>query len=178
MRPVASLRRLSVLLRQVRIEDATFDNAAFVGRLPRLGTLHVQGETFLSDGIDLHKLRSLDRITVGQLSFEASLFVGAVLSGGEHTLRLSGGTCVALHPLRTRERLNLTHHQLRDKDLAVLLGALSLNPQLLELDLRGNNAPSCRVVKVAMISALPWALLCGVPSPVSRGNIWLSLYME
>ena len=42
---------------------------------------------------------------------------------------------MALHPLRTRERVNLTHHQLRDKDLAVLLGALSLNPHLKKLDL-------------------------------------------
>ena len=147
----------------VRIEDANLHNAAFVARLPRLGTLHVQGETFLSDGIDLNKLRSLNRIAVGQLSFEASLFVGAVLSGGEHTLRLSGGACVALHPLRTRERVTLTHHQLRDKDLAVLLGALSLNQQLKELDLnepRGANAIMYTSnLRAAMVAALPWPLL-------------------
>ena len=142
----------------VRIEDANLHNAAFVARLPRLGTLHVQGETFLSDGIDLNKLRSLNRIAVGQLSFEASLFVGAVLSGGEHTLRLSGGACVALHPLRTRERVNLTHHQLRDKDLAVLLGALSLNPHLKKLDLSRAKimGTAWARLRASMEAALPW----------------------
>ena len=147
----------------VRIEDATFDNAAFVGRLPRLGTLHVQGESFLSDGIDLNKLRSLNRIATGSLSFEAALFVGAALSGGEHTLRLSSGACVALPPLRTRERVNLAHRQLRDKDLAVLLGALSLNQHLKELDLnepRGANAIMYTSnLRAAMVAALPWPLL-------------------
>lgn len=147
----------------VRIEDATFDNAAFVGRLPRLGTLHVQGEAFLSDGVDLNKLRSLNRIATGSLSFEAALFVGAALSGGEHTLRLSSGACVALPPLRTRERVNLAHRQLRDKDLAVLLGALSLNQQLKELDLnepRGANAIMYTSnLRAAMVAALPWPLL-------------------
>jgi len=147
----------------VRIEDATFDNAAFVGRLPRLGTLHVQGESFLSDGIDLNKLRSLNRIATGSLSFEAALFVGAALSGGEHTLRLSSGACVALPPLRTRERVNLAHRQLRDMDLAVLLGALSLNQHLKELDLnepRGVSAITYTSnLRAAMVAALPWPLL-------------------
>ena len=146
----------------VCIEDANLHNASFVARLPRLGTLHVQGEAFLSDGIDVHKLRSLNRIAVGKLSFEASLFVGAVLSGGEHTLRLSGGTCVALYPLRTRERVNLTHHQLRDKDLAVLLGALSLNPHLKKLDL--SRAKIMGTVwarlRASMVAALPWQHRC------------------
>ena len=144
----------------VRIEDANLHNAAFVARLPHLRTLHVQGETFLSDGIDLHKLRSLSRIAVGKLSFEASLFVGAVLSGGEHMLRLSGGACVALHPLRTRERVNLTHHQLRDKDLAVLLGALSLNPHLKKLELSRTKIMGTvwARLRAAMAAALPWQL--------------------
>ncbi len=178
----------------VRIEDATFDNAAFVGRLPNLQTLHVQarqallvpppraaappppplppsppppppaqGETFLRDGIDLHRLRSLPRIAVGQLSFEAALFLGAALSGGEHTLRLSSDNCVALPPLRTRERVNLAHRQLCDKDLAVLLGALSLNQHLKELDLNEPRGPNGAMfssnLRAAMVAALPWPLL-------------------
>ena len=75
--------------------------------------------------------------TVGKLGFEAALFVDAALSGGEHIIRLSSDASVALLPLRTRERVNL-HSQLKGQDLAVqpvLLGALSLNFHLKELDI-------------------------------------------
>ena len=145
----------------VRIEDATFDNAAFVGRLPNLATLHVQGEMFLRDGIDLRKLRALPRIAVGKLGFEAALFLGAALSGGEHVVRLSSDACVALPPLRTRERVNLVQRQLKGQDLAVLLGALSLNRHLKELDIpcAQRGEPYEANVRAAMVGALPWPLL-------------------
>ena len=145
----------------VRIEDATFDNAAFVGRLPNLATLHVQGELFLRDGIDLRKLRALPRIAVGKLGFEAALFLGAALSGGEHIMRLSSDACVALPPLRTRERVNLLHRQLKGPDLAVLLGALSLNRHLKELEIQcaQRGEPYEANVRAAMVGALPWPLL-------------------
>ena len=99
------------------------------------------------------------RIGVGALQFEAALFLGAVLSGGEHTLRMSSGCCVALPPLRTRDRINLAQRGLKDSDLAALLGALSLNSFLKELDLHGNPAPAREGIKAAMVAALPWALL-------------------
>ena len=87
----------------------------------------------------------------------------SALSGGEHTLRMSSGNCVALAPLRSRERINLTQKGLKDGDLAVLLGALSLNQQLKELDLnepRGANAIMYTSnLRAAMVAALPWPLL-------------------
>ena len=119
----------------VRIEDATFENAAFVGRLPNLERLHVQGETSLPHGLDLKYLRGLDRITINKLGFEAALFLGAAISGGYQSLRLSNNSCVLLAPLRTRERINLFNRELRDSDLAALLGALSLNLHIKELNI-------------------------------------------
>jgi len=149
----------------VRIEDATFENAAFVGRLPALQVLHVQGE---AKPLAVAHLRRLPRITITHLTLEAALFVGAILSGGEHTVRVSSGSCVALWPLRTRERLNLSSRALKDSDLAALLGALALNRCLKELDLCDNPAPGSSVLKIAMVSALPWSLLRNHPTfPVS-----------
>ena len=96
------------------------------------------------------------------LGFEAALFVGAALSGGEHTLRLSDSALVSLPPLRTRERVNLAVRQLKDQDLAVLLGALSLNRNLQGLefnDRRGSEGAYGANVRAAMVAALPWPLL-------------------
>jgi len=148
----------------VRIEDATFDNAAFVGRLPNLRRLHVQGETSLPDGLNLAHLRTLDRITINKLGFESALFLGAAISGGYHSLRLSNGSCVLLPPLRTRERINLYSRELRDSDLAALLGALSLNTCLKELNISGNPAPVGNGLRAAMVQALPWHLLRSQPA--------------
>ena len=65
--------------------------------------------------------------------------------------------------LRTRECVNLAHRQLRDKDLAVLLGALSLNQHLKELDLNEPRGPNGAMfssnLRAAMVAALPWPLL-------------------
>lgn len=88
-----------------------------------------------------------------------ALFLGCLLAGGEQTIRVSSGSCVRLPPLRSRERLNLARRGLQDADLAALLGALSLNQCLKELDLGGNTAPSGSHVKAAMVQALPWQLL-------------------
>ena len=60
----------------VRIEDATFENAAFVSRLAHLQALHIEGELFNDGVLDLAKLRTLKRISVGALQFEAALFLG------------------------------------------------------------------------------------------------------
>jgi hypothetical protein len=72
---------------------------------------------------------------------------------------MSSGCLVALPPLRTRDRINLSQRGLKDSDLGALLGALSLNPYLKELDLHGNPAPARECVKTAMVVALPWTLL-------------------
>jgi hypothetical protein len=140
----------------LRIEDATYENAAFVARLPQLGKLRMQGE---AEPLDLTRLRTLNRVAVGHLSFEAAIFRGAVLGGGEHSVRVSSGHVINLQPLRTRERVNLAGRQLRDQDLACLLGALSLNRCLKELDLLNNHAPEGNPAKVAMLQALPWPWL-------------------
>ena len=72
---------------------------------------------------------------------------------------MSSGHCVSMPPLRTRDRINLSGRSLTDSDLGALLGALSLNSYLKELDLSGNPAPSKGGIKAAMIASLPWPLL-------------------
>ena len=140
----------------VSIQDATYDNAAFVGRLPGLARLTVES---LPRALDISHLRSLTRVNVKDLSFEGALFLGGLLAGGEQTVRVSSGSCVRLPPLRTRERLNLSSRGLTDSDLAVLLGALALNVGLKELDLASNPAPEGPEIKAAVVGALPWGLL-------------------
>ena len=118
----------------VLAEDATLDNAAFVARLPTLERLHVEGESFLCDGLDIPKLRSMPRIALKTVGVPAALFLGCVLSGGEHMIRLSNGAkCVSLQPVATRDDLSLI--VTAAADLAVLLGSLSSNRVLKRLGL-------------------------------------------
>ena len=120
----------------VRADDATFDNAAFVARLPSLERLRVEGETMLPDGLELPKLRSLSNLTLKTLSPPAALFLGCALasSGSEHVVRMSNGnTIVALRPVSERAELDLAVASAAD--LAVLLGALSHNCGLRKLGL-------------------------------------------
>ena len=116
----------------VLAEDATLDNAAFVACLPTLERLHVEGESFLCDGLDIPKLRSLNRIALKTIGAPAAMFLGCLLSGGEHIIRLSNGvTCISLQPLATRVDLSLVVESAAD--LAVLLGSLSSNGELQRL---------------------------------------------
>ena len=102
MRPVASLRRLSVLLRQVRIEDATFDNAAFVARLPRLRTLYVEGESSLLDGA-LEKLRHPRAVVAGHsLGSAFANYAASYDARGREGKRCGGAPAAA--PTRRRRR--------------------------------------------------------------------------
>ena len=118
----------------VLAEDATLDNAAFVARLPTLERLHVEGESFLSDGLDIPKLRSLPRLALKTIGVPAALFLGCLLSGGDHMIRLSNGAkCVSLQPVATRDDLSLI--VTAAADLAVLLGSLSSNRMLKRLGL-------------------------------------------
>ena len=116
----------------VLAEDATLDNAAFVARLPTLERLHVEGESFLCDGLDIPKLRSLPRIALKTIGAPAAMFLGCLLSGGEHTIRLSNDVaCISLRPIATRVDLSLVVESAAD--LAVLLGSLSSNGELQRL---------------------------------------------
>ena len=118
----------------VLAEDATIDNATFVARLPTLERLHVEGESFLCDGLDIPKLRSLPRLALKTIGAPAALFLGSLLSGGEHTIRLSNGSsCISLQPVATRDSLSL--FVTSAADLAVVLGALSNNSALQRLEL-------------------------------------------
>lgn len=118
----------------VLAEDATLDNAAFVARLPTLERLHVEGESFLCDGLDIPKLRSLPRLALKTIGAPAALFLGYLLRGGEHTIRLSNGSsCISLQPVATRDSLSL--FVTSAADLAVVLGPLSNNRALKRLAL-------------------------------------------
>ena len=118
----------------VLAEDATLDNAAFVARLPTLERLHVEGESFLSDGLDIPKLRSLPRLALKTIGAPAALFLGYLLSGGDHIIRLSNGSsCISLQPVATRNSLRLVVASAAD--LAVILGSLSNNRALKRLEL-------------------------------------------
>ena len=130
------ISRLSTPVLRVSKEDATFENAQFVARLPGLTTLFVEGETTLPNGLEIARLRDVARINCSCVQFETGLFLGVALAAGDHRFRLSSGVCVNLAPLRTRDRLCLASNLTRT-DLAVLLGALSLNRGLCELDLSG-----------------------------------------
>jgi hypothetical protein len=123
-------------------EDATFENAGFVAGLP-IATIRVESETSLPGGLlEVQRLRGIQRIKIGGLKFASALFLGAALAKGDHVIRLSEGSLVALEPLRTRVRVNIgktraAERLLTDADLAFLLGALSKNGNLQELDVSG-----------------------------------------
>ena len=139
----------------VLAEDATPDNGAFVARLPTLERLHVEGESFLSDGLDIPKLRSLPRLALKTIGAPAALFLGYLLSGGDHIIRLSNGSsCISLQPVATRNSLRLVVASAAD--LAVILGSLSNNRALkrLELPLIFNDWHSRRFTTLAAAEAL------------------------
>ena len=149
----------------VLAEDATLDNAAFVARLPTLERLHVEGESFLCDGLDVPKLRSLPRLALKTIGAPAALFLGCLLSGGEHTIRLSNGSsCISLQPVASRDSLSLCVTSAAD--VAVILGSLSNNSALQRLELPlifgyngrqifdNGRTPTDRVVQMARMAAV------------------------
>ena len=109
----------------VRMEDATFQNAVFISRQPNLRMLHVEGEPF---ALDIAHLRTVPRISVRDLNFAGCLFLGCCCASGEHVLRLSTNSTIALAPLRRRARIALQVGSPSEADVAALLGAISLNP--------------------------------------------------
>ena len=89
----------------------------------------MEGESFLPGGVlDLPRVRSRDRLALGTLSDAAALFLGCVISKGDHVLRMPDGTtCISLTPLRQRPTFALQSKLPRAGKLA-LVGALAHNP--------------------------------------------------
>ena len=103
-------------------------------------------------------------IALKTIGAPAALFLGCVLSGGEHTLRMSNGTTfISLQPLATRSELNLSVTSAAD--LAALIGSLASNPQLLKLQLplSWDDRHQRGIVLDAMLAelgnAVPWPLV-------------------
>ena len=87
-----------------------------------------------------------------------------MLSGGEHTLRMSNSTTfISLQPLATRSELNLSVTSAAD--LAALIGSLASNLQLLKLQLplSWDDRHQRGIVLDAMLAelgnAVPWPLV-------------------
>ena len=139
--------------------DATFAAAAWVARqMPNLRRLVILGIHSLDICIDLASFRSLADsgrpILIGHLNKESALFVGAVLASRECTFVTSDSRRIALRALRESACVRLRGVRgtigLGDADLAALLGAISLNGKLEELDLCANPAPTSQWVAHAL----------------------------
>jgi len=144
-------------LRALSPRDATFATAAFVARQPTLRWLAVMG----APAVDLASFRALAAegrpVSVGHLDKESALFVGAVLASSDCTLVTTDGRHVSLRALRESVCVRLRGERgetgLCDPDLAALLGAISRNARLEELDLCENPAPTCAWTTRALADA-------------------------
>jgi len=124
-------------------EDADWDNAAFVARLPDL--------TMLCMGVgaphDLQALRAQPQLNLAQLSVESALFLGAVLGGSVESVRLSlpdgFGAPQVVHaaPMRQGLRLAFGTPRMGAADVAFFRGVFARNPHFkpddVEAALRG-----------------------------------------
>jgi len=115
--------------------------------------------------LDIPKLRSLPRLALKTIGAPAALFLGCLLSGGEHTIRLSNGSsCISLQPVARRDSLSLCVTSAAD--VAVVLGSLSNNSALQRLELPlifgyngrqifdNGRTPTDRVVQMARMAAV------------------------
>ena len=148
-------------------EDATFHAAAYaIRKMPAISTLHVQTSSRTTMAVDLDALRSSSSAAVMQLPLalppEAALFAGAILARRlDARVRVSDGRCIVLAALHQSSCIRLRgergKHGLTDSDITCLLGCMSLNPRLKEIDLCGNPGPTadCAVVLRAIRDALP-----------------------
>ena len=115
--------------------DASWDNAAFIARLPNLLKLRIRNEDFLPV-IDVKSVQSKPRLRLAAADGQsrcgpgAALFLGAILGGGSHTLRLTDNiSYLNLNEIRTRREFTLpaaTH----PADVLVAVGALARHAEL------------------------------------------------
>ena len=153
-------------------DDTSFPAAAFVAtRLRSVETVHVGGAPSPTTTVAFSELRRRASsehageavLLPPRLSAAAALFFGAALAASSAEVQVSDGRRICLRALRSRKRVRLRgEHGVRglcDADIACLLGALSLNASLEELDLCGNPGPSSEAVVRALSSALPHAKL-------------------
>ena len=141
---------------------ASWENAAFIARLPRLRTLHIDGEGFVPV-MDVPSLRSKQRLRLAsadgkqQTGPAAALFLGALLGDGDHTVRLTDNMqMVALAHLRTQQRVTLP--AANDADLAMALGSLARNEALEQCDLSTTHERRPLWLTIALEKALPAAV--------------------
>ena len=139
--------------------DASLELAMFAAGLGR-ATLRIEGDQHLPV-LECARYRSLARLKVGAMGTTAALYFGAVVADCNCTVRLANGiACKDLKPLREIASISLRAGTLGSEgsvlsatDLAALLGALSLNQRLTELDLSGNSLGSACVPRVLELLA-------------------------
>lgn len=120
----------------VSVVDGTLDNAIFVTRLPHLKRLHIEGETFLTEGLNVEIVRNMGyRVSLATISTTTALFLGAFLAEKpERVVRMQNGlTQISLEPLQRVSNLRLNISS--STELAVLLASIERNAHLCRLEL-------------------------------------------
>jgi len=118
--------------------DGSWDNAAFLARLPGLQRLHVRGEPFVPI-LDIATLKSRPRLRLAsadgtkQMGSAAALFLGAFLAGGIHTIRLSDNLTYAHLDLRATGPTCHLPLSANAVDQSVVVGALASHPAIQRL---------------------------------------------
>ena len=113
--------------------DGTWDNAAFIARLPDLRRLRIAPMGLTPEQvIDLgHLAASAEPVEVLHRSLAACLMLGAALGDRLERIRLVGGRVLECAPLRTQRTLDaLDQVLLAQPDVNVLKGVLARNPHV------------------------------------------------
>lgn len=144
--------------------DANWANARFVASLlPTLQNLHVVGETYLPT-LELARYRTLSCLKVGDMGVPAALFFGAAIARCDCRLRLSDNiTLRNLAPFRETSHAQIPEGA-TDSDVAALLGAISLNPELTIDRFRGILLRILRRLVPSMSKASFLSMLRGLTS--------------
>jgi hypothetical protein len=160
-------------------EDADWDNAAFVARLPDL--------TMLCMGVgaphDLQALRAQPQLNLAQLSVESALFLGAVLGGSVESVRLSlpdgFGAPQVVHaaPMRHGLRLAFGTPRMGAADVAFFRALFARNPHFKPDDVEAalRSMVEARGRRRSYVTAADRALLqAGVDAVLPTVNVALA----
>ena len=127
-------------------EIAPIKAAHTVDSLPALRTLKVEGDPMFPE-MDLAALSRKERFALKSMTVPAALYLGMALAKGDHTVRLSDGSCVRFADLRSQTVLNFGHRFLSMSDVAVMLGPLRHNEALHRITLGGHNIATLRLLE-------------------------------